>query len=171
MTLVERFCVVIFICAVSACTRPMLVEGEGPSAQIEIYNGSTGFTQIMTFDDPQTCSGAKIIGYGLQAYEKRQHSLPAGRVITLAAGSFLPAAPGYGAWCKSIFVSTKLETGQSYLLNYSVNLDARTCSVSIFNKADGSPAPALAREGRGMIASGSMSDTPSCTPDPKLNAL
>lgn len=103
---------VAFVFLLGACTRPLLVEGAGPSASVEIVNASVGYAQFMTFGDPQKCDDSQLIGYGLKAGGSRVHSLPAGRPITLSVGAVgLPAAPGNVAWCPPIFVSTKLLAG------------------------------------------------------------
>lgn len=156
----------------NGCSLPLLVENSGPSAPIDVTNGSTGYVQVMTFENPQTCAEPRLVGYILKPGQVRAHALPAGKVITLSIGAFgLPAAPGHVAWCNPFFLSAKLLPGRNYKLSFEADATAKTCGVRLIDGASGQLVPTVRRNGQGALFSGTMATTPSCEPNPQIEAL
>jgi len=156
----------------ASCTRPLLVENNGPTAAVEIANSSVGYVQVMTFGDPQTCDDIQLVGYRLTPGQTRQHSLPAGKVITISVGAIgLPAAPGYVAWCSPMFLSTRLLAGGDYRLTFVADASTKTCTVSVVDKLTGQAPPSVRREGTGGAGSGTLTKPASCVPNREIDRL
>lgn len=120
----------------------LLVVQAERSAEVQIANESTGYLQVTTFDDPQTCDQPKLVGYIVKPSENRQHLLPAGKPITLLVTAFgLPAPVGQVAWCRPQFLSTRLSVSGTYRIAFRVDAARKTCGVDILDQSSGKPLP------------------------------
>jgi hypothetical protein len=159
--------------ALSGCSAPLLVEGNGPSAKVDVRNASRGYLQVMTFNDPQTCNGVQLVGYTMEPGQQRPHALPADRPITIAVNAWgLPTTPDKVAWCPPVFVSTKLKSNRSYRISFHADSVNKTCGVSIQDEENGSPVPAIRRSGSGPgVGSSAVAGSFSCKPAVEFDSL
>ena len=154
---------ILAILAMSGCSKPLLVVNkETPAATVEFRNLSTGYLQQFVFDDPVTCSGAKLISHIVQPNEAQTHQIPAEKIITIRTNAWnLPAPPGYIAWCQSTAFSTRLNPGQSYRVEFIADAEKKLCGAFL-TTTTGSPASAVRRTvsgteiGGGGVLAGSL---------------
>jgi hypothetical protein len=157
----------------AGCTRPLLKEDVQPSARVTLNNASSGYSQNFYFEDNETCREPSLVGYALQPRQARAHSVPAGKVITLATSAWGLPPPGYGqvTWCAPVFISTKLGAGQSYELAFDYDRQANQCVVRLVAAGAGPAPKVVKRKGTGPFGSGTMAGSFSCEPSGELNAL
>ena len=161
------FSIAALLALVAGCSHPVLQEPSGPSATLRIENRSVGYVNVMLYTDPETCTQPNRTGV-VQPGETLTRPIPAGQVITLSAGAW--GAPGIGSWCQPLFISTKLEEGITLTLRYTVDAQAKRCTLASA-VGDGASPAIVERRGTGGLFTGVLAGPTSCSPEPALKKL
>lgn len=157
--------VLVSVLLVSSCTHPAYVERMEHSASVQIENASTGYSNLMTYRNSQTCEGPQVLGTIFQPNESRVHQLSAGESTTVSVAAWgLPSEPQMVSWCPPIFLSFKLIEGHSYRLRFAVDYSAKKCAVQLIDRITGSSIPTAQLDGTGGLFPGIMAGPISCKP-------
>lgn len=173
MTKIWLTTTMIFVFLSTGCTRPLLVEGVGPSATVRVENTSTGYVQLMYFEKPLTCEEPHLIGYTLHPGASRSHKIPAGKLVTFSTSAWgLPSPPSKVRFCPPIFLSTKFEMSETYDTQFWVDLANEKCGIRILNTTSKKELPWVQRKGKGPAAgSGELAGEFSCEPSVDIQKL
>jgi hypothetical protein len=157
----------------AGCTLPLQQDPAGPAATLLVRNVGDGYSQAMTFTDAQTCAEPHLLGYAMRPGASGSYKVPAARVITVSIGAFgvRPDEVNMVAVCRPTFLSVKLTPGHAYELAFAADGHGKTCTARLTETATGTLVTSILRQGKGGQVSGALATTPSCTPDPAIDAL